>query len=95
MSYHVQADVGPDNFLEVKVRDRKFEVPFIVDLKEDWAEVKIKIFQQNKTSKYLPGGDRPRTSCQVHHEQTLALRRTPGGTASGGGAGDWDLRHYW
>ena len=59
ISYHVQADVGRENFLEVKVRDRKFEVPFIVDLKEDWAEVKIKIFQQNKTSKYLPGGDRP------------------------------------
>ena len=59
MSYHVQADVGLDNFLEVKVRDRKFEVPIIVDLKEDWAEVKIKISQQNKTSKYLPGGDRP------------------------------------
>ena len=48
MSYHVQADVGPDNFLEVKVRDRKFEVPFIVDLKEDWAEVKIKILNKTK-----------------------------------------------
>ena len=59
MSYHVQADVSLDNFLEVKVRDRKFEVPIIVDLKEDWAEVKIKISQQNKTSKYVPGGDRP------------------------------------
>ena len=27
-------------------------MPIIVDLKEDWAEVKIKISQQNKTLKY-------------------------------------------
>ena len=37
----VQADVTLDNFLEVKVRDRKFKVPIIVDIKEDWAEPEV------------------------------------------------------
>ena len=39
-----------DNFLEVKVRDRKSRVPIIIEINEDWIEVTI----QNKVSnKYM------------------------------------------
>ena len=60
---NIQADVNSDNFLEVKVRDRKSRVPIIIEIKEDWIEVIIQNKVMTRYIEILTGSDNYPSPC--------------------------------